>query len=357
MNEHTEQTAQGSTEQAQPVWARPQQTLQWQQTPELEYHQLFRGARRYRWYSPVLLLVLGALYYLTLTLLFTLPIMLIASAFSREPLSADSLSQLAVINTQNPLSIFLGLGSIVLMIPAVWLAMLSSGLRPLGRSWSVALRLRWRLISRFALPTVATIVLANVVGIAIEIALNPAALGTTNEADLPEIDAQKALISMAIVLVLVPFQSTAEELVFRGSLLQSLGAWFAAVRSDKPIAQFVRGPWLPIAITAFIFASAHIYDIWGFLAILVMGIATGFVTWKTGGLEAAITLHVANNLLAFGFLALGVGGETAQTADSGGAGSFVGLVIGLSVFCFWVSRSFTKHDGRRTRIDWVLKHS
>ena len=48
--------------------------------------------------------------------------------------------ELAIPDTQRPISLLLTLGSVAMMIPAVQLAMLSTGLSPVGRIWSVALR-------------------------------------------------------------------------------------------------------------------------------------------------------------------------------------------------------------------------
>lgn len=336
-----------------PAWAKPAPELQWQQTPELEYHQLFRGAKKYRWYKPVIALVLGVLYYITFNLMFSLPVFLILGLTS-QGFSSDVLLELALPDTQNPLSIFVALTSIVLIIPAVWLAMLSTGLAPLGRSWSVALRIRWSWMWRTLVPVIVSMVVMNVFGVAFEMLLNPGSLTTSPEATGADIDMQLAVISMALVLVLVPFQATAEELVFRGTLMQTLGGWLGGVKGESQFARFVRGPWLPILVTAFIFGSLHIYDIWGFLAVVAMGVATAYVTWRTGGLEAAIVLHVLNNIVAFGFLSLGVGGETGQTESAGGPGSLIGQVIGLVLFSWWVSRKFMRVDARRTRIDWVI---
>lgn len=336
-----------------PVWAKPQVELQWQQTPELEYHQLFRGAKKYRWYKPLLALILGVVYYVTFNLMFSLPVFLILGA-TGAGFSSDVLLDLALPDTQNPLSIFVALTSIVLIIPAVWLAMLSTGLTPLGRSWSVALRIRWSWMWRTIVPVIVSMVVMNVFGVAFEMVLNPDSLATSTEVTGVEIDVQLALISMLLVLVLVPFQATAEELVFRGTLMQVLGAWLGGIRGLSPVARFARGPWLPILVTSFIFGSLHIYDLWGFLAVMAMGISTAYVTWRTGGLEAAIVLHVLNNIVAFGFLSLGVGGETGQTESAGGPGSLLGQVIGLALFSWWVSRKFMRVDARRTRIDWVI---
>jgi hypothetical protein len=42
---------------------------------------------------------------------------------------------------------------------------------------------------------------------------------------------------------------------------------------------------------------------WGFADLVVFGVLTGYLTIRTGGLEAAIALHVVNNLVAAGLAA------------------------------------------------------
>ena len=337
----------------QPVWAKAAQPVQWQQTPPLEFHQLYRGAKRYRWWKPLLTLVLALAYYLTFAVLITLPLTFAYVAIEGGDFSLDTISALAVPDTQNPWSILVALLSIVPMIPAVWLAMLSTGLGPIGRGWSVALRLRWSWIWRTVVPAVVSLLVMNTVGVLLEVLLSPVGVSAATEVPTLDIDYSLALVSMAIVLVLVPFQATAEELVFRGLMVQSLGAWFGAVKGQSSIAKFFRGPFIPVAVPAIIFGFAHIYNVWGFLAVVAMGLATGWLAWRTGGLEAAISMHVINNLVAFGFLSLAVGGDTGQTEDAGGFGSLIGQILGLALYCWWVNRLFMKRDGRRTRIDWV----
>lgn len=335
------------------AWARPAPQPEWVETPPLAYHQLLRGVRRYRWWKPLLALVLGIVYYLTLSVAFGLliivPWML---QLSEIPTEADIMA-LARPDTQNPISMLLTLGSVALMIPAAMLAMLSVGLSPASRLWSVALRIRWGLIARTLLPALAALVVMNGLGIALEIAL---AGGVDDGAafEAVEIDPGLAMWSALLVVLLVPIQATAEELVYRGMFMQTLGAWLGGVRAANALGAFLRGPWPAIVITALAFGFSHIYTLWGWLAVTTLGLAAGWVTWRTGGLEAAISLHVVNNFVAFGFLLFAFGGETAQTPDAGGGiGSFVGTVAGLALYVWWVDRSFSRRDGRRTRIDVV----
>lgn len=328
------------------AWVKPAAEVRWKETEPLEYHRLLRGAPRYRWWKPLIALLLGVVYYFTLSVVFGALVLVPYLLISGAALDQDTLLALAVPDTQVPISLVLTLGSIALMIPAVWLALLSVGLTPIGRAWSVALRIRWGLLLRAAGPAVVALVVMNAVGIGLEV-LFASWFGTRDAAimtEAPAIDWQLALWSAIILLLLVPVQAAAEELVFRGMLMQVLGSW-------------LRSPWIAIVVPSVLFALSHIYDIWGLLAVLAMGLTMAWISWRTGGLETAITLHVVNNWVAFGFMVIGVGGQTAQTESAGGIGSLIGTVIGLVLYAWWMDRSFSKRDGVRTRIDLVQDRS
>jgi membrane protease YdiL (CAAX protease family) len=97
--------------------------------------------------------------------------------------------------------------------------------------------------------------------------------------------------TMAMLLVLVPLQASAEEYVFRGWMLQAVGA-------------FMRNPWPAILFQAVLFAAAHGWGTaWGFGGLVVTGTIAGVLAIRTGGLEAYIALHTMNNLVAFGLAA------------------------------------------------------
>jgi membrane protease YdiL (CAAX protease family) len=94
------------------------------------------------------------------------------------------------------------------------------------------------------------------------------------------------LVSLGLLLLVVPVQAAAEEYAFRGYLLQAVGA-------------VLRRPWIPILVQAVLFAAIHGWGTpWGFADLVVFGALAGYLTVRTGGLEAAVALHVVNNLAA-----------------------------------------------------------
>lgn len=104
------------------------------------------------------------------------------------------------------------------------------------------------------------------------------------------------LTGLAVVVCLVPFQAAAEEYVFRGWLLQATGC-------------FVRSPLLVLVPQAVLFAAVHgLGTPWGFASLVIFGLCTGWLTIRTGGLEAALGLHITTNVLGLGAAAAFVGG-------------------------------------------------
>ncbi|MFB6720186.1 lysostaphin resistance A-like protein [Kribbella sp. NPDC056345] len=110
-------------------------------------------------------------------------------------------------------------------------------------------------------------------------------------------------VGLVMLLCLVPLQAAAEEYIFRGWLLQATGS-------------LLRHPILIVIPQALLFAAAHGWGtVWGFIDLAVFGVVLALVTIRTGGLEAAISLHVTNNLISFIMSSTYVGGlGTDETA-------------------------------------------
>lgn len=99
---------------------------------------------------------------------------------------------------------------------------------------------------------------------------------------------QEGLLPFLVVIVLVgPLQAAAEEFFFRGYLLQGLGS-------------LVAHPWFGVVASALVFAFFHgRQNAALFLSRFAFGLVVGWLVLWTGGLEAAIAAHVANNAFAF----------------------------------------------------------
>lgn len=98
------------------------------------------------------------------------------------------------------------------------------------------------------------------------------------------------LILCVIAIVLVPIQTSVEELVFRGYLMQAFG--FLA-----------KNRWFPLVMTSVIFGGMHVFNPevgkLGY-SIMIYYIGTGFflgiLTLMDEGMELSLGFHAANNL-------------------------------------------------------------
>lgn len=101
---------------------------------------------------------------------------------------------------------------------------------------------------------------------------------------------------LVMAFLLTPFQAAGEEYLFRGWVMLAIGTW-------------IRRPAVAVAVAAVVsagaFALAHgSMDPWILLDLGVFAMAAVILTWRTGGLEAAVALHVVNNvvIIVFGSL-------------------------------------------------------
>lgn len=282
--------------------------------PPLPYHRLALVTGRHRWWRPLAgtaLLLAGAVAASLVVLLAGE----IAGAILDRPVDEDGFHVWGGIGETG-----MALLSLALLTPVVFAAAHWAQRRPAGTLSSVTGRLRWRWLGRclmVALPLVAAssgimLLLPESAGGGSE-----ATAGGTEWAGWPDF-----LLGLALVCVLVPFQASAEEYAFRGWLTQAVGAW-------------CRSPWVAIVPQALLFASAHGWGTpWGFADLVVFGLVAGVLTVRTGGLEAAIGLHVVNNLLAMGVSAAIAGAlaseETAADLDRMAVGVDVVMLLGYA---------------------------
>ena len=282
------------------------------------YLRLARSAPKYAWWIPLVTGLIAAAIYLGFSI--ALAVVFIAGSFLLPDLFGDFLGSLTTMRLDlgDPLILAFALGSIALMLPAVILARLIMGPRPLGLISSVAGHLRWGWLAR-CIPTALAV---YGVFFAISFLIVDPALGAV--APSPSVTSTTlALIVLAIVLT--PLQATAEEYVFRGYLMQSIGGW-------------LRHPLWAILLPVPLFAIGHNYDIWGLLDVSIFAIAAGWLTWRTGGLEAAIVAHVVNNTALF---IIGAVGLSDINADSGSPFALLVTVVimgSYSAIVLWQAR-------------------
>lgn len=271
----------------------------------VEYHLVHRTGRAAWWRSLLGIVTLGVVLLVVVQLVLLLVFVVYYAATGADV--TDRVAALVDTDNVTPLSLaFLNL-SLAAAIPVSMLVTWAfHGLRPRWLA-SVAPRLRWRwMLVCFGLSIIALLA-TLVVG-----ALLPQQGETADLAGGVNEFTTRTRDFALVVLLLTPLQAAGEEYAFRGYLTQAFGGLFAGM-----------GPWpariAAVLLPATLFALAHgAQDAPIFFDRFAFGVVSGVLVIATGGLEAAIAMHVLNNFLAFG-LALAFGDMTSALNPSGGS--------------------------------------
>ena len=297
---------------------------------EVPYHRIHRigSYGRHGWWralAGVLLAVLGMFLLLPLVVLLGFMAFFLLSGGD----VADRTLSLVDTDAVTPLGLaYLNL-TLAGTIPVVWfVTRVLHGLRP-GWLSSVRPRIRWgwfglslglSVVALVATLVVSALLPAQADGAAVSTDLNSF---TTTTRDF-----------LLVVLLLTPLQAAGEEYVFRGYLTQALGGVLANPRVAAVVA---------VLVPSLLFALAHgAQDAPIFFDRFAFGLVAGVLTIATGGLEAAIAMHVLNNFLAFG-LALSFGDMSSALNPTGGTWWSLPVTLTQSVtytvLAVWVARS------------------
>ena len=212
-------------------------------------------------------------------------------AVAGEPV-ADSLLRLLDVGDPTPAGLAYINLTLATAIPVVWFLTLTLHGLHVGWVSSVLRRLRWK----YLLACLGASVLALLATLLVGALLPAGAAGTGAGTGVTFNEFTSATRDFLVVVVLLtPLQAAAEEYFFRGYLLQAVGG-------------VVNARVLAVVGSALLFALAHgLGQSWPvFIDRLAFGLVAGTLVVLTGGLEAAIAMHVLNNVFAFG-IALAVG--------------------------------------------------
>lgn len=232
-----------------------------------------RAFEKYRWYKPILIFIIGFI----LMIIFQLLIEEIFSGFYGHDFVDNLMNGGYEVLNNTVAELFSDL-EIIIMIPALYLASKIVRERPFSSYISTSGRWNFKLyLKALAIPLVLFIVFN---------AIDTAITG-------PEGTFQFSLLYLIVLIIFLPLQCIAEELVYRGFLMQAFGSWFKI-------------PVVAIILQSVIFTISHGYNTFGLVEIFVSGIVFGFFTWKTNGIEVSSALHTANNLSLSLFVMLGI---------------------------------------------------
>lgn len=279
----------------------------------LPYHRLaHRSPKSARWWRPFAVFGTAAGFYAAV-----LFVLLIVSVFIAVIAPGKWGPSMNLDDPTNPMDLLVMLGLIAMALPAVVLASRWSGGMP-GAIHSIAGRVRWRLLLKAAVMVVPLYTLVHIVTFVLTPPTDMTAL---------VIDGKTVLV-FATIFLLVPLQCAAEEYAFRALPQQLLGTW-------------LRSPLWGILLPIPLFMIGHGYDWVGQIDLAVFALCMGFLVWKSGGVELAIVVHTANNLILF-LLA-----PTSPTSLQQGAIEPVTLLLSVPLtlivtagLTLWLSRTY-----------------
>ncbi|HSE08982.1 MAG TPA: CPBP family intramembrane glutamic endopeptidase [Nocardioidaceae bacterium] len=253
-----------------------------------EYHQMLR-TWNYAWWKPVVGAVLVLVGMVLVAPLVLLPILVVGVMLEGGDFweNFQKAASLEAVGPASLLYLNLTLGSAILVTWAVmrWV----HRMRPRWLT-SVMPKMRWKLLFIFIGISVVALIAQMLVAILIE-AVMSGSQEVAPTGELNELTGTTALLAV-IVLLTTPFQAAGEEYVFRGYLMQAVGA-------------LSRSKWLALLVTATLFALAHgVQNFPLFFDRFMFGFIAGWLVIRTGGLEAGIAMHILNNFFAFGFALL-----------------------------------------------------
>ncbi|WP_304455603.1 type II CAAX prenyl endopeptidase Rce1 family protein [Nocardiopsis sp. YSL2] len=296
--------------------------------PEGEpYHRLGRNSR-FRWWTPLLtLLVFGILLvflWIGIVLAITIVAVIGGSGLAPDAMSVGEVAGLAF-----------GLAPTALLIPIVLFVVRVVQWRRVGTLMSVEGRLRWSWLLRCTAAAVVPVGVCLIAFLFLVDRLAPGS-GPVGETGGAEVFAA----AVVVIVLLVPFQAAAEELTARGLMMQlvgSLGARPGEPRGGGAASRVLRSPGTAVlaggTLVPVLYAATHPDDLWVTSSLTVMGLGMAWLTWRTGGVEAAIGLHVVSSLVQFLLTAyegrlseVGTGAVLGAGLPSGG-GTPLGLAL------------------------------
>ncbi len=222
----------------------------------------------YKWGRPILVLILFIIFYLIMGGLLVAAVGISdANAFSS--LGVNTYDAMDVTTVSGVLT---SIGGVAVMLPALALAVFITRERPFS-SYASA-RGGWNYRIFFLSILVAGIIYAVFYIIQFFAGvLNP-------------FDNHFTVAGFILLTLIGPIQCVAEEYVFRGWLLQTVGSW-------------TRLPVFAVIIQCLIFVALHPYNLTGRITVGVSALIFSLCAWAGRGLEVSGGLHVVNNMFAF----------------------------------------------------------
>lgn len=238
------------------------------------YPRRFEG---YKWSNPIIVTVLFLVFYY----MFMNVIVLFSAVCSGNltEMIKNLKSGYDAFDTFSAFGALATLGSIAAAIPALMLAAAIIKDRPFSSYTSSRGGWNWKI---FFIMLVPALIIIGIPGVILTLRENGDHV------------VRFTVVGFIILTILGPLQCVAEEYIFRGLIMQTVGSWF-------------RLPIIGIIVQVIVFAVLHPYNIWGVLSVSVTGLCFGIIAYLTKGLETSSAVHIVNNMIAFYMTGFGLG--------------------------------------------------
>lgn len=243
----------------------------------LEYTTFPKQFPTYKWFKPLLVGLLTAVF----TGLFSLPLFGVVYLMlgSMESLMA-SLNRNGALFYSVP-GMLMDLGGVAVMLPALALAAFIVKDRPFSSYSSSRGGFIWGAYFKYVL------VFFVVLGVSFMFFTLVFPDGSGDGVN------KFSVASFIVFAVVVFIQAAAEEYVYRGLIMQTVGSWTGL-------------PVVAVLVSTLLFAVSHTYGVLGIVSVSVNGIVHAFTTRYTRGLEVSCAAHGVHNFFVFTLSGLGI---------------------------------------------------
>ncbi|MFC0674397.1 CPBP family glutamic-type intramembrane protease [Brachybacterium hainanense] len=222
-----------------------------------------------RWWRPLLAIGVAILAYVVLAQILVVAVVLVLPLLP----GTDPELGMALGDPASPLDVTMALLMGALWWPSALLGVRVGGWRPARWLWSVTGAFRTGLLRAAALPVLGASLLGTVL-VTLLVALLDPSPGASPSATGP------ALAAAVLATVLGTAKAIGAELALRGLALQAVGTW-------------LRSPWLTVPVATLLALPAAEPTAPGLLIAAAMGLACGYLAWRSGGLELPILLSAS----------------------------------------------------------------
>ena len=280
-----------------------------------EYTSYPRQFAPYKWYKPLLVLILTAL------LIFTAGMIIVYASLNVAQGAGADVSGMNNFGYDN-LNIYSAVGALVtlapiaVMLPGVFVGNRLVNSRPFSSISSSRGGFDFKLLFRCFVPALI------LVGI-------PLIIYTI--VSCPKTDVIKFTVpGFILCTILAPLQCVGEEYTMRGLLMQTFGSW-------------IKVPVIAVLLQAVAFMLMHPYNLTGMISVGITGVILGLIAFITHGLEASCAMHIVNNMASFYFLGFGFESTGSQVSITDMAVS-LGVCVLYLVFIIYADKKLGWFD-------------